>query len=359
MRSYSKNFNKTLLASATGAMLVGALVTFSPWVLAVGMLAAATWARRLNPYFRSGAKVLSEQMVALSDDLKFYWLKQAADKLGARAGLAPEDRKIYDIFIPEPAVEDQYKSFRKDFNSIAAIPVARIVLMGKPKAAISRPLLDIITRDEMSAIVAHEFTHLKHQFSHSKVPQFMEWMGKSAAFTCYSTMSLATLNQSVSALALTATAGFAGWSVAKMSGVALVGPRLENALQYSALYASALNPAAIPLFIGGFLCSKSTELLTASYVRQCEYEADLGAIEMGAKAKDLILGLRKHKAALDIYEPATTTLTEKIQNRLYAAHPPLRSRFKYFSTAAIAKGEDAEGIKQALTMKVEASLSPR
>ena len=159
-------------------------------------------------------------------------------------------------------------------------------------------VLDKITTEELEGIVAHEITHIAKDHT---TPLFTRALAARAA--------------------VFGLAGFVDY---------LVKAKTKN--NYAALLA-----AASTFIIGEII----TSLLKAKYSRDCEREADFGAIDLTDHA-GLIGGLTKLDEVCDRYLPYSSVEQKEWLNRIFADHPLTENRLEYIKKYRATKADEEQ-----------------
>ena len=224
---------------------------------------------------------------------------------------------------------DHHKAEIFDYDHItSSTPNAGFIRkMGKPMILISNALLEAFEDDEEYAVLAHEFAHAASMHHRSVMPyDIINDVAKTSA-------SLAVIGEAVSTgalgLAITAASALAvGMGVRKHLSTD------KKVVQTGFGVLSSLNP----VFLGTFVASKALRLTSAllekSFSRTREYQADRGAVLLGASPLALIKALRKMKNIQnDIIEnkhyPNTTpekSIFIKSLEKCFATHPATEKR---------------------------------
>ncbi len=316
-------------------------------------------------------------------------LGKIAQDLYKASGLKAEDYPIYDFRLDENKIADKSEDVRKKlsetFNTMAEAHNAAAMNFGKPVIMISKPLLALLDEAEEKAVLAHEFAHAKAQHNQLGLPQRLAAgvIGTSNAIT---------------RIGAFLSAGWVGVPVAIISGLAATGaalkhgaPKDEPAPQADA--AGAVMPAARLLKkqaqlraarVGGLVTlavvtafnpvypivyavtkaiGAATKFVTSAFSRSNEYQADRGAVELGANPLALIGALRKMKAVQEISlketfgdalpKPGKLKTAWKNAN---ATHPTIPRRVARLASIAKKKGYDAAQIDAAVNSNI--SIGP-
>lgn len=227
------------------------------------------------------------------------------EKIGAKALLPKHTahqraRNLVDEMVIAAGVKSPSLHYLPEDHTINAF-----VIGGKNNSvalALSRGALDILTRDELQALIAHEISHIKHEdvFLHSQL---------SAVLHGYYLIS--TLREPKGHIASAAREQF--WRDARR--------------------------APIPLIIlgyFGFIMHCIGRLIQAAYCRNREHMADAGAIKLTRNPQALLSTFKK-AYALEQFKYAHWQTREDYRHILfinyhanYRTHPPLEARIKRY-----------------------------
>lgn len=381
---------------ATAGIVAGAFSLAQPWMLVTGALLAAA----LGAIAIKGSKAL------LEGDLEEHkpnhphspHLGDMVRLLYQRSGLGTQAQPVYSFRLkPSEERNPQEKErgekdkhllkdlLREAFNKMANVPNAAASNLGKPIIMISEPLLELLNDDEEFAVLAHEFAHATARHQHLSLPQ-----------------KLLTLSSQLSTfLALLATGLSTG--ILTFLGAGLVGNGVQKAcrrfhpnkdlwakdeetLSLSDLTTkkeadarrkflsstavatvfTAANPYYASLFAAAAGLSFTGTVFEKSFSRSCEYQADRGAVQLGAHATDLITALRKIHLLMDrskqnawgeepVSKPGTLT---RLWNRINATHPTLENRIKRLESLARQAGAHEADILKAVKGPLDISHAP-
>lgn len=250
-------------------------------------------------------------------------LGKIAQELYTKSGLSADQFPIYDFRIDESKIADQpegvQKKLRETFNSMADVHNAAALNLGKPVIMISKPLLALLNDDEEKAVLAHEFAHAAAKHQHLSMPQKLTAtaIGLAAGVTRFAAFLSAgwvgvpvAIAAGIGARILTAKAA-GKWglistpdeklSIAeriekkKAAGIVKVGGTIGLTAA-----AALFNPLYPLYYVATKAISTAAKLLTATFSRSNEYQADRGAVQLGANPLALVTALRKMKTVQEI-----------------------------------------------------------
>lgn len=369
----------------TGGLLVGAFLLGGPVVLAAGAALGAIGA---------GVTVVLNKKI-MEDGLELQpvnhedspRLGETAKELYKAAGISSETYPIYDFRTKAKSTGSALGGLGK----MAQTYNAAALNFGKPVIIISDPLLKLLDDEEEKAVLAHEFTHAGAHHNFVSLPQQI-----AAGMTRFA--------GTVVILSNIITAGVAA------VGTLIGGHMLKNAAKNSMLHKekkhpvlSALNkpltfrqtvankiitgranlagqvavtaalsymvPGYLPLYAAAKGLGLGAGVLTKTFSRSNEYQADRGAVLLGASPLALITSLRKitqisKESTEKAYEgplPRPFKLVS-LWKELNATHPKLERRINRLAAIAREKGYTEEQIETAKTGKIDTShaehLSP-
>lgn len=346
---------------AAGAVLGGVALVASPWVLgASAVLLGLGQAAGI-----AVAKNLYEKKLQRHDDAYEYSprLGETVKELYAKAGMKQDDCPIYDFKVDESKVKgtvEEKKTAGKIFEKIGQMHNAGAIFFGKPIILVSKPLLKLLDDAEEKAVIAHEFAHAAARHHYMKTP------------VSYA-LGVAGLSMGLTVLgALFATGFWVGIGAMVGTGVlaAVTGAKLGKALpeekhKKTVKTATGVVSGGALLTVGSFihpafpflyainLATKyAGKVINARLSRSNEFQADRGAVELGADPLAMITALRKitivhdrAKAAAGM--PKKGALTEA-WTKATATHPALDRRIARLSKLATKQNRPAADIEAAV-----------
>lgn len=294
-------------------------------------------------------------------------LGKIAKELYAASGLTATDFPIYDFRIDEKKIadkpEDVRNALREQFNSMADMHNAAAMNLGKPVIMISKPLLALLDDTEEKAVLAHEFAHAAAKHQHLAMPQKL--LGAAIGLANGLTRIAAFLSAGWVGVPVAIVAGISTkiaaakwggkWSLLKKPDADLsMAERLEKkkAKQKmnvigavgTTVTASLFNPLYPFFYVATKAVSAATKVVSGAFSRSNEYQADRGAVELGASPLALITALRKMKAVQEVSLkeafgtlPKAGTLTTAWKNAT-ATHPTIPRRTERLADIARKKG---------------------
>lgn len=300
-------------------------------------------------------------------------LGKIAKELYAASGLSATDFPIYDFRIDERKIADKpadvRNALREQFNSMADVHNAAAMNLGKPIIMISKPLLALLNDAEEKAVLAHEFAHAAAKHQHLSMPQKLLGAGIGLAngltrFAAFLSAGWVGVPVAIAAGIGTkiAAAKMGGkWSLLKRPDADLTLPeRLEKKKAKekiktigslgTTVAASLFNPLYPFFYVATKAVSAATKVVTGAFSRSNEYQADRGAVELGASPLALITALRKMKAVQEVSLkeafgtlPKAGTLSTAWKNAT-ATHPTIPRRVARLADMARNKGFSEEQI---------------
>lgn len=294
-------------------------------------------------------------------------LGKIAKELYAASGLSASDFPIYDFRIDETKIADKpegvRKALREKFNSMAEVHNAAALNLGKPIIMISKPLLALLDDAEEKAVLAHEFAHATAKHQHLAMPQKI--MGVTVSVANDLTRVAAFLSAGWIGAPLAIAAGIGsriaaakwggGWSLLTIPDAALSPDsrqQKKKALQKieiagsvaTTVTASLFNPLYPFFYAATKVVSAVSKVVSGAFSRSNEYQADRGAVELGASPLALITALRKMKTVQEesLKEtfgtlPKAGTLKTAWKNAT-ATHPTIPRRVGRLAGIARKKG---------------------
>lgn len=368
--------------TATAGLLATTALVAPAWVIgaAAVLIGGISYAS-----IQSQRKIFEENLMRHPDVSDVSpTLGKIAQDLYKASGLKAEDYPIYDFRLDENKIADQPEDARKKlsetFNTMAEAHNAGAVNFGKPIIMISKPLLALLDEAEEKAVLAHEFAHAKAQHNQLGLPQRL-------------TAGVIGTSTAITRIGAFLSAGWVGVPVAIVSGLLAAGAALKHGGQKGAQAplpdAATLTPAARLLKkqaqmraarVGGLVTlavvtafnpvypivyavtktiGAAAKFVTSAFSRSNEYQADRGAVELGANPLALIGALRKMKAVQEISlketfgdalpKPGKLKTAWKNAN---ATHPTIPRRVARLASMAKKKGYDAAQIDAAVNSNI-------
>jgi heat shock protein HtpX len=294
-------------------------------------------------------------------------LGKIAQELYAKSGLSAADFPIYDFRIDEKKIADKSEKvqqmLREQFNSMADVHNAAAMNLGKPIIMISKPLLALLDDAEEKAVLAHEFAHAAAKHQHLALPQKL-------------TGAAIALSNGLTRFGAFLSAGWVGVPVAIVTGIgakivaAKAGGKMPLLMKKetdltmperlekkkiktkikvvgavaTTVAVSFFNPFYPAYYAATKLISAAVKVVTGTFSRSNEYQADRGAVELGASPLALITALRKMKTVQEesLKEvfgtlPKAGTLSTAWKNAT-ATHPTIPRRVGRLADIARDKG---------------------
>jgi len=250
-------------------------------------------------------------------------LGKIAKELYAASGLSAADFPIYDFRIDENKITDKSegvrKALREQFNSMADVHNAAALNLGKPIIMISKPLLALLNDAEEKAVLAHEFAHAAAKHQHLALPQkllgtaisFANGLTRFAAFLSAGWIGVPVAIATGIGTKLAAARWGGKWDLLKKPNEQLSMPeRLEKKKAGqkikvvgaigTTVAVSLFNPLYPFFYAATKAVSAATKVVAGTFSRSNEYQADRGAVELGASPLALITALRKMKEVQEV-----------------------------------------------------------
>lgn len=307
------------------------------------------------------------------------YLGRTMQELYTKSGLKSENHPVYDFQSKSSAVKDDKSSI---YDLMKKVPNAAAFSLGKPIIMISEPLLKLLNDEEEKAVLAHEFAHIKSKHIPIKIPlMVLNRIGGMA--------------NGLTLIGAAMAAGFWKWSGVMAGGIAatiagnklLMGKELrakkDDDLTVKEIYRKKqveriVSPVAQVMVLGGlgylnpaypalWLTAKgigiTEKILTGTFSRSSEYQADKGAVALDANPLALITSLRKITALMERSrehawgnEPVPQPgYLRKAWKEATATHPTLENRVARLADLARKQGYDEESIRQAATGPLDIS----
>ncbi|NQZ14189.1 MAG: M48 family metalloprotease [Alphaproteobacteria bacterium] len=357
------------------ALGVGAFATGQWWTLGI---AGTFMAGAFGYSLKANKDVLENDLVEHPRAHKYSPnLQGIVDKLFDRSGLDVDKTAVYDFKVTPEAREKAgpIRELLGDMlGKVADTPNAAAFNMGKPVIMISEPLLELLDDAEEEAVLAHEFAHAVAKHQHVAVPH------KILSGVIKVSNNLAVLGQLISsgALAIGTSIGAVGLLNKAVSKWHPKGHLLDDANEdsMSELYqrkklkqqvslastglgvgiVSAFNPLYLTIFGAAKAMNVTANFLEKSFSRNKEYQADNGAVVLGASPLAMITALRKMEAiqkrsiadAWGNEERPKQGVLSKITKEAFATHPAVPKRISRLVGLAKAQGYSSEEIDRAV-----------
>lgn len=371
------------IATHYGSMAGLAAISYavgSPWVIG-GVALFSTgyfWAS-----LRDSKQVMENTLQPHPDVHKLSpRLGKIARELYQASGLRADKYPIYD-FRAKPITQSDSpeqakikKQINKALHATRLIPNAAALNLGQPVIMISEPLLALLSDDEEKAVLAHEFAHAAARHQHVNIP--LTVLGTMTRYTNKITMILAMFAGGFWAFAGGIATHIATGKASKAlhphkhldrtdnSNLTLIerhkkGMMDRNVNAASTLagvgYFSWINPAFAPLWATLVTVNTGIKIALGGLSRSLEYQADKGAIKLGADPLALVTALRK----LDTLQIRSVErawggkenmpridMIDRAWKRATATHPATAQRIGRLSDLARRQGYSAEAIDSAI-----------
>lgn len=376
-----------ILAVGAGAVATGQL-----WTM---MLAGGVIGGLFAHSIKKNRQILEEGLVEHPHVHKYSPnLQEIVKRLFKRSGLDEHETVVYDFQV-KPNAKHKYgvlgKVIGEMLGKIAMTPNAAAFNMGKPVIMISDPLLELLHDDEEEAVLAHEFAHAVAMHQHVALPhRILSQIAKTSN-------SLALFSEFISSGAMAVGISFyASWWLNNM--VKALHPdghllekknesteeselppylrrdpeepnmrelykikRLKGFTKTASSLVTAgicqcFNPLYLPVYGAAKGLNLAAEFLDKSFSRNKEYQADRGAVVLGASPLALITALRKmtivqkrsiEKAWLPDEMPEPGMLARFWKNS-FSTHPAVERRINRLVSIAKQSGFSEAAIERAV-----------
>ncbi len=393
-----KNYASVALHyTAVGALTAGAVVLGSPWALAIGAGVTMAVAPAMT---KAAARFLENELQEHPDTHNLSPnLRKMVDDLSRESGLTQERQKIFS-FRPKQLAEDiDYEAesrkekgkglwdymFRKTFEEAERTPNAAASNFGKPVIIISEKLLALLNEDEQKAVLAHEFTHAAAEHQRVATPKNLVSMATKISNKCM--IYLGYIQTGIVGFITGMAAGVVGTLVGRDMHPKghLIGKkakdvdpndfeevreakRLSNIFGQVAMVGTmtCFNPAFLPIYAGAKGINLGLTFTEKSMSRSNEFQADAGAVKLGASPLALITSLRKMEALVDrskcnyfgVDEMPKKGQLSKLWGELNATHPATNKRVAALASIARKQGYGEAEIEQAVNGDVKIDHVP-
>ena len=368
---------------ATAGVVAGAVVLAQPWVIGVAavIVGGVQYAGiKINKNF-------FETKLKKHDNIHEHSprLGEISRELYTKSGLKAEDFPIYDFEADQEKMANGKagvfdRGLEAAMKQASLTPNAAAVNVGKPIIMISTPLLKALNDDEEKAVLAHEFAHAAARHHYVKMPMsFMLGVSGMA-------LALTSIGAFFSAGVVGVLAGVGAGIVASIAGgtayAAITGnlkklvgkeksemslkelaakKKVQGASKVSGMAArvgivNMFNPLYLAAFAAARAASIVNKLISKRFSRHHEYQADRGAVALGADPLALITALRKITTISERSIAATygeNALPKKgyltsAWKKATATHPELDKRIARLSKMAKNQNASEASIQQAV-----------
>lgn len=313
-------------------------------------------------------------------------LGQIMEDLYNKSGITSKNYPVYNFEELKTAEEVGAATKHKKpsfLNLMKKIPNAAAFSMGKPVIMISEPLLKLLNDDEEErAVLAHEFSHINSKHLTLTLPiKILQSVSRMA--NALTVVSAAISTGFWKFVGVTAGSVIAANTIKKMTPYSQLLATDNKDLTVKEIYQKKkierlIKPFTMAAMLGGmayinpsfpliWLTSRSigvgNKLLTASFSRSNEYQADKGAIALDANPLALISSLRKIDALMQRgrekawgNEPVPQPgMLRKAWKDATATHPSLTNRIARLSDMARKQGYDEDTIRIVVSRPVDIS----
>lgn len=300
-----------------------------------------------------------------------------------QSGIQSETYPVYSFRIQKDHQSDtkngkKLKAFlREAMKQMRKVPNAAALHLEKPVIMISEPLLALLNDEEEYAVLGHEFAHAAARHQHLAMPQ------KFISATTRVMNSFLALSEAFSAgviqfVGTTAAAVFTSNKVEKChknskvikeedSDLNIKEIAEKKRIKRNAMIAGQavaitgftyFNPHYLTVVAATKVMNAASKMIDASYSQRKEYQADAGAVKLGADPLALITALRKIHTVLkrsrdkawgrDGEKAPTPNWLVKTWKQVNATHPPQKARIAHLVDLAREKGKTKKEIERAV-----------
>lgn len=366
--------------SVAAGVAAASYVLGQPWTIVAGAAMAGVMTASIFKFNRMMNDGLIEHPKIHEHSPK---LGQMVEELYKASGLSSDKYPVYDFQMKSKKGESSlYAALRQIFGLAAKTPNAAASHWDKPVIMISEPLLELLEDDEERAVLAHEFAHVTARHGYLGLPQRAIGLGSrvsNALLTVVTAFSAGFMN----------FAGAFGSALAATYVVNKLHPKsdiifksdddltlrekhekksakkLTNAFGMAAgLGAFAyFVPAYVPIWAAVKAINVTSGVAEKTFSRSNEYQADRGAVVLGADPLALITSLRRitalcersRKKAWGDEEPPQSGALTKWWKQVNSTHPKLEDRIGRLADIARNHGRSEKDIEQAVSGKIDIS----
>ena len=373
--------------TATAGVVTGAAMLGQPWIFATSIILTGG----LSYYIGKKVNAFASSSLTQHPDVHEFSprLGEMVKDLYQKAGLKSDSFEIYDFKADKKeTIKSETNSktslfndtLRKLFNTMSNTHNAAAMHAGKPIIMISEPLLKLLDDKEEKAVLAHEFTHAAARHSYLGLPTRL------AATAATLTAGAAYLIAAVEfpAPLLTALgAGIATRFIIKkihpdshlldlpekeltLSNLVKIKKRKNIINVTGQTVVAAVLTYFSPAILGVYAAFKGIKLagkiITGTFSRSMEYQADRGVVDLGADPLALVTALRKMTVVMEKSKneafggnvPKAGVLTRSL-NKIIASHPTMARRIDRLAAMAKKQGADDDSINKAVSGPISVS----
>ncbi len=352
--------------AVAGAVMAGSVMLAPLWAVGAGAVligGVAYLSIKLQKELMENHLVRHPDVHAFSPSLG-----KITQDLYKKSGLSVKDNPVYGFRVDKEKIRQRgafYQAIAKVLTKVGDTHNAAAVRLSKPVIMISEPLLKLLDDAEEKAVLAHEFAHAVAHHSRIGLPQRLI-LGVSASANVLTTFAAALATgwvgvmsalggQAVSKLLFHAARNKTGLLSQKddlLSPKDLVEKKkvLGQQKVFTAVVTTSILTYFAPVYLGIYAAAKGMlltgKVFSGTLSRSMEYQADRGAVVLGANPLALITSLRKmtiiqERARKLLFKgadmPKAGWLSESWK-KAQSTHPTLENRMGRLAKIAREKG---------------------
>ncbi len=373
---------RNFVGVAANYAIVGGLAAASyaiaqPWMI---VTATVTTGGLMYAALRANKHILENELkVHPAEHPDSLNLGKMVRELYKKSGLKADEFPVYDFAIKHGMQKKKdgvlNAILRIAMDKAKDIPNAAALNLGKPIIMISEPLLKLLTEPEEKAVLAHEFAHAAALHQHISIPSRFA-IGSANIANIFSVFGAALAQGFWTFLAGVVAGSIAVTPLRKLHPHGDLLEKDNKDLNLKELYKKKqaehlvtafnnvsslgiftyINPAFAPIWVAAKGISITSKLSSMALSRSFEYQADRGAVELGANPLALISALRKISALQErsiqrawgnepVPKPGNL---RRIWKEATSTHPKLERRIARLADMARSSGYSEEDIHQTI-----------
>lgn len=370
-----------MLAVGAGAIATGQIWTIAAATVLMGGIMGFS--------LKKNKEIMEDGLVAHPKKHRFSPnLQRMVDDLFKASGLSADKAVVYDFKVKRSTEKKHAvmgKIFKDMLGKVAVTPNAAALNLGKPVIMISEPLLELLDDDEEKAVLAHEFTHAAAYHQHIGMPQKLlgsiartsnnlavlsQWIGGGVAGVTLSLAAASALNAAVRKfhpnghlLEKKKDDTEFPFKIPGKDDMRDIyeAKKLKKATALASTAAVAgvtqfFNPLYLPVLLSAKSLNLTASFLEKSFSRNKEYQADRGAVVLGASPLAMITALRKmtvvqKRSLAEAWAPHEIPKANSLQRawkEAFATHPAVPKRINRLVGIAKGMGYGEEAIDKAV-----------